>query len=211
MRILLACLFCCGALAVQAAEPPAELLRMLAAPPAPRAAETAIELSRLIKAPPAEVWKAWTTSEGITSFFAPEARVEAKPGGPFEIYIDPYAAPGMKGADDMRVLAVEPEKLLSFTWNAPPHLPQARQQRTVVILRFAPEGEGTRLSFSHLGWGSEGEWPQARAYFEKAWPRVLDKLQQRFETGKPVDWTPWRQQLQQSHANEAAKTKAEKP
>jgi len=164
------------------------------------ASEPVIELSVAVKAPVAEVWKAWTTSEGIVSFFAPEARVQARPDGPFVIIIDPYAPPGLQGADDMRVLAVETERLLSFTWNAPPSLPEARQQRTVVVLRFTPDVEGTRLTLSHLGWGSGGEWPKARAYFERAWPNVLRQLQQRFETGKPQDWTAWREQLKLRHA-----------
>jgi uncharacterized protein YndB with AHSA1/START domain len=171
------------------------------------ATEPAIELSVAVKAPVAEVWKAWTTSEGIVSFFAPEARVEARPDGPFTIIIDPYAAPGQQGADDMKVLAVEHEQLLSFTWNAPPSLPQARQQRTVVVLRFAPQADGTRLTLSHLGWGSTGEWPKARAYFERAWPNVLKQLQQRFETGRPQDWTAWREQLKQMHASRTPSTK----
>ncbi|MBK6295465.1 MAG: SRPBCC domain-containing protein [Rhodoferax sp.] len=172
------------------------------------AIEPAIELSVVVKAPVAQVWKAWTTSEGIVSFFAPEARVEARPDGAFTIIIDPYAAPGLQGADDMKVLAVEHEQLLSFTWNAPPSLPQARQQRTVVVLRFAPEADGTRLTLSHLGWGSTGEWPKARAYFERAWPNVLKQLQQRFETGQPQDWTAWREQLKQMHASDSGKTKS---
>lgn len=175
------------------------------------AAESAIEVSVLVKAPVAQVWRAWTTSDGIVEFFAPEAHVDARPDGRFGIIIDPYGAPGMQGADDMRVLAVEPEKMLSFTWNAPPQLAQARQQRTVVVLRFAPEGEATRLNLTHLGWGSTGQWPAARAYFEKAWPKVLLQLQQRFETGKPMDWTEWRTQLQKFHASEPATPTTTKP
>jgi len=172
------------------------------------ASESPIELSVTVKAPVAEVWKAWTTSEGIVGFFAPEARVQARPDGPFVIIMDPYAEPGLQGADDMRVLAVETERLLSFTWNAPPSLPEARQQRTVVVLRFAPDAEGTRLTLSHLGWGSGGEWPKARAYFERAWPNVLKQLQQRFETGKPHDWTAWREQLKLHHAAPAQPSKS---
>jgi uncharacterized protein YndB with AHSA1/START domain len=169
------------------------------------AAEPAIELTVQVKAPVSAVWQAWTTSDGIASFFAPEAEVQARPDGAFHVFMDPYAKPGLKGADTMQVLAVEPEQLLSFTWNAPPHLAQARAQRTVVILRFSPEGNTTRLSLTHLGWGTTGEWPKARAYFEKAWPNVLKNLQTRFETGKPYDWTAWREQLQQWHAKEDAK------
>lgn len=170
-----------------------------------QAAEPAIALSVIVKAPVSAVWKTWTSSDGLVSFFAPEADVDARPDGAFHVYMDPYGKPGMKGADTMQVLALEPEQMLSFTWNAPPHLPQARAQRTVVILRFAPAGDNTELTLTHLGWGSSGEWPAARAYFEKAWPNVLKNLQTRFETGQAYDWTDWREQLKQWHAKEAVK------
>lgn len=170
-----------------------------------RAAEPAIEFAVTVNAPVAEVWKAWTTSEGIVGFFAPEAVVEAKPGGAFHIYLDPYADAGLKGADEMTVLAIEPEKLLSFTWNAPPSFAEVRPQRTVVMLRLTAEGNHTQVQLSHLGWGTGGEWPKARAYFEKAWPNVLKQLQSRFDTGKPQDWTAWREQLKQWHRQDVKK------
>ena len=93
------------------------------------AEERAIAKQVVVKAPVEAVWNAWTTTEGIKSFFAPDARVEARPDGPFEVYINPYAQPGMKGADNMRFLAVQDKKMISFTWNAPPSLPEARKQR----------------------------------------------------------------------------------
>lgn len=58
------------------------------------ATERAIDKEVVVAAPVAAVWNAWTTSAGIQSFFAPEARVELRVDGPFEIYINPYAAPG---------------------------------------------------------------------------------------------------------------------
>ncbi len=170
-----------------------------------QAAEPAIALSVTVRAPVSAVWKAWTSNEGLVSFFAPEAEVDARPEGAFHIYVDPYAKPGLKGADTMQILALEPEQLLSFTWNAPPQLPQARAQRTVVILRFAAAGDNTELTLTHLGWGTSGEWPRARAYFEKAWPNVLKNLQTRFETGQPYDWSAWREQLRLWHAREDGK------
>jgi uncharacterized protein YndB with AHSA1/START domain len=169
------------------------------------AAEPAIVLSVTVNAPVSAVWKAWTSSEGLVSFFAPEAEVDPRPDGAFHVYMDPYAKHGMKGADTMQVLALEPEQMLSFTWNAPPHLPQARAQRTVVIVRFSSAGDNTDLTLTHLGWGSSGEWPKALAYFEKAWPNVLKNLQTRFETGQAYDWTAWREQLKQWHAKDENK------
>ena len=69
-----------------------------------------------VKAPVDAVWQAWTTTEGIKTFFAPDANVEARVDGPFEIYINPLAPPGQKGADGMRFLAVQDRKMITFTW-----------------------------------------------------------------------------------------------
>ena len=89
----------------------------------------------------------------------PDARIEPQVGGAFQIYIDPLAAPGMKGADDMRVMAVQPQKISSLDRNAPPHLAEARKQRTFVVVRFEPLGDKlTRVSLHHTGWGDGGEW-----------------------------------------------------
>ncbi len=160
------------------------------------AAERAIEKTVVVPAPLDAVWAAWTTREGITSFFAPDAVVDARPGGAFHVHIDPGAPPGLKGADTMRFMAVQPQRMLSFDWNAPPSLPQAREQRTLVILRFeALEPARTRLALHHVGWGDGGEWDRAYTYFDRAWGGVLASLVKRFETG-PVDWKPWLAQLE---------------
>lgn len=165
------------------------------------AEERAIHKEVIVKASVDEVWKAWTTSEGIKTFFAPDAHVEARPDGPFEIYINPFAEPGMKGADDMRFLALQPPTMLSYTWNAPPSLPEARKQRTVVIVRLTPfDRVQTRVTMTHVGWGDGGEWDKAYAYFDKAWDHVLANLQKRFSQG-PIDWTEWLNQLKKARPN----------
>ena len=183
----------------------AALALLLAAAGTP-AAERAIDKQIEVPASLAQAWDAWTTREGITSFFAPDAKVEARAGGAFEIYFDPAAAPGSKGADGMQFMALQPKTMLSFTWNAPPHLPEARQQRTLVVVRFEPVGDkATRVSLHHTGWGDGGAWDQAYTYFDRAWGRVLGNLKQRFEKG-PQDWTEWLNALRK--AREAAPAKA---
>jgi uncharacterized protein YndB with AHSA1/START domain len=165
------------------------------------AAERAIEKEVVIQATLDQAWDAWTTREGITSFFAPDARIEPKPGGAFEVYINPYAAPGLKGADDMRYLALQPKRMLSFTWNAPPSLSEVRQQRTVVIIRFTPVSDTqTRITLHHTGWGDGGEWDKTFGYLDKAWSNVLGNLQKRFAENKPVDWTEWLEQMRKFSA-----------
>ena len=162
------------------------------------AAERAIDKEVLVPASPEEVYAAWTTRDGIVSFFAPDAEIDARPGGAFHVFINPLAEAGSKGADDMRFMALQPPSMVSFDWNAPPSLPEVRRQRTFVVVRIAPAGERTsRVTLHHTGWGSGGEWDRAYAYFDRAWGNVLANLRKRFETG-PVDWTEWMKALRES-------------
>ena len=161
------------------------------------AQERAVNKEVTIAAPVAAVWQSWTSKAGIESFFAPQAEVDARVGGAFHIHMDPLAEPGMKGADDMRFMALQPKKMLSFDWNAPPHLPAARAQRTFVVVRFAPlDGKQTRVSLHHTGWGDGDEWDKTYAYFDRAWGNVLASMKKRFDSG-PQDWSEWMKQLRQ--------------
>jgi len=160
------------------------------------AEERMIHKEVVVAAPVAEAWRGWTTKEGIESFFAPEAVVEPRPDGAFDIHMNPYAPAGMKGADGMRVLGVQENRMISFTWNAPPSFPEARKQRTVVIVRTEPVDEThARVTLAHLGWGTGGEWDKAFDYFDKAWARVLGQMKTRYDEGKPVDWKPFLERL----------------
>ncbi len=166
--------------------------------PVTHAAERAIDKEVVVATGVDAVWALWTTREGITSFFAPDAKVEPRVGGAFQIYMDPGAEPGMKGADDMHFMALQPNKMLSFDWNAPPHLPEARAQRTFVIVRFEPvDAASTRVTLHHVGWGDGGEWDKSFAYFDRAWGFVLNNLKERVAKG-PRDWASWLEQLRKS-------------
>jgi uncharacterized protein YndB with AHSA1/START domain len=142
-----------------------------------------------VPAPIADVWEAWTTERGIKTFFAPDGRVDLRPDGAYEILFNPAAPPGHRGGEGLRVMAVQPMTMLSFTWSAPPSLPEVREQRTHVTVRLSAEGpESTRVSIHHDGWGAGGEWDAAFRYFERAWSTVvLPRLRRRFKEG-PIDW-----------------------
>lgn len=135
-----------------------------------------------------EAWNAWTTKQGLESFFAPECHVELKLYGRYEIFFLPHAEPGNRGAEDNKILAVEPHKMFSFTWDAPAFMPEVRKQRTSVVLKFKKiEKDKTRIFVCHTGWGDGDEWDKAFEYFIEAWDVILKRLVIRFEKG-PIDW-----------------------
>lgn len=145
------------------------------------ASPRAIRIETVVQAPRPEVWRAWTTSEGARSFFAPEARIELRLDGPYEIYFVPDAPEGSRGSEGCRILSYLHEEMVSFTWNAPPQFAELRSERTFVVVRLADAGVGaTRVTLTHGGWRDGEEWDAVFAYFDKAWPFVLGNLEKRF-------------------------------
>lgn len=136
-----------------------------------------------------EVWDAWTTVDGVRTFFAPEAHIELQPGGPYEMYFDTGAPVGERGGEGCTVLEAERPARLAFTWNFPPSLPSIRHQHTRVDVRFVALGEGvTHVRLSKTGWQDGEDWEKGYQYFERAWSLVLGRLAYRFEEG-PLDWS----------------------
>ncbi len=153
-------------------------------------AERLLRFSVDVPAPVADVWHAWTTEAGAKTFFASACKIDLRVGGAYEMYFAPDAPEGERGGDGLTILAIQPEKMLSFTWNAPPSLPDVRGQHTAVTIRLYPLfNNQTRVTLIHTGWGEGGQWDDAFAYFAAAWGDViLPRLQQRFASG-PVSWS----------------------
>jgi uncharacterized protein YndB with AHSA1/START domain len=143
---------------------------------------------RLVPAHIGDVWKAWTTLAGVTSFFAPRAHLDLRLGGPYEMLFDLDAAAGSRGSESCKILSYLPDEMLSFEWNAPPQFSTIRGQHTWVVIQLGCDGvSATRVKLSHVGWGEGAEWDQAFEYFRRAWEIVFDRLVRRFAVG-PVDW-----------------------
>ncbi|MGE5798138.1 MAG: SRPBCC family protein [Ignavibacteria bacterium] len=136
-----------------------------------------------------EVWEAWTTEEGVKSFFAPACHIVFRVKGPYEMYFNQSAEAGKKGGEGNIILAYETNKMISFTWNAPPTMPTVRQQLTHVTIRFTEQDDNTiKVTLNHDGWGDGEEWDKAFNYFDRQWNNVvLPMLKYRFENGS-VNW-----------------------
>jgi len=130
------------------------------------------------------MWNIWTDSAHARGTLAPDAKIELRFGGPYELYFLADGPEGQRGTEGCTVLSWLPQRMLSFTWNAPPTLPNARKLRTWVVLWFDEVEGGTRLRLTHMGFDElraahpehEEEIDRAQAYFRAAWPALLAHL-----------------------------------
>lgn len=146
-----------------------------------------IRTERYVDASIADAWAAWTTSAGFTAFLGVPATIEPVPGGKFEVLFMPDAPAGERGSEGCTVLSTLPNRMVSFTWNAPPTFPSVRNGgfKTMVVVEFFPAGAArTRVVLHHHGWPAEGEstadWDGTFEYFQKAWPNVLAAMASHF-------------------------------
>jgi len=132
-------------------------------------AETTVEAS------PSDVFLDWTTANSIQAFFAPQATIEPKQGGLYKLCFAPDAPEGECGNDRGRILALQPNEMISFTWDMPPYMTEIRPHQTVVQVLLSPVGDNkTRVRLFHTGYGTGDSWDEGRAYFDRVWPTVLD-------------------------------------
>src|SRR5262245_27479327 len=179
MSAVLLCLTLVGASSVRAYQVPTSTAKL----------DQTINLEITLNVPVEKVWWAWTTRDGVKSFFAPDCDIELRVLGKYDILFAPSAPVGLRGAEGNLLLAIQEGKMLSFTWDAPPSFPEIRRQRTSVVIRFlALDRQKTRLVFRQTGWGEGEEWQRAHDYFVTAWGDVvLPFLKYRLEVG-PIDW-----------------------
>jgi len=147
-----------------------------------------IECNSIVETSLSAAWDAWTTNEGVRTFFAPDSNVELSIGGSYELYFDIHAALGSRGSEGMRIQSYVPERMLAFDWNNPPSIPSIRNEKTWVVLEFSEmDDELTEVNLTHLGWGEGPAWDEAYQYFMVAWPKVLSRFERSMRLGE-IDW-----------------------
>jgi uncharacterized protein YndB with AHSA1/START domain len=133
-----------------------------------------------IAATPEKVWQALTTAEFSRQyFFGFAVEMEAKVGGSFIV-----RAPDGSIHIDGEVLACDPPRKLSVTWNVNwPGLVEKLGQ-TVVSYEIAQMGDAVRLTMTE---SHERELPEdILSGGRMGWPAILSSLKSVLETGKPL-------------------------
>jgi uncharacterized protein YndB with AHSA1/START domain len=133
-----------------------------------------------IAATPEKVWQALTTAEFSRQyFFGFAVEMESSVGGSFIV----RAGDGSTHIDG-EVLACDPPRKLSVTWNVNwPGLVEKLGQ-TVVTYEIAQAGDAVRLTMTE---SHERELPEdILSGGRTGWPAILSSLKSVLETGKPL-------------------------
>lgn len=131
------------------------------------------------------VWFAWTQTDRIVKWFAPDANIEARVGGAFELFFDPTNHDHLctKGCT---ITLLEPMERLGFTWRGPDEfdIMNHEDSLTSVLVTLSEDNGVTRVLVEHTGWGQGSEWEKARAWHQMAWNQVLGSLKSALESGE---------------------------
>ena len=134
-----------------------------------------------VPAPISEVWKAFATSEGLSTWLTPEATVDLRPGGEWTAHFPG----GSTGGGN--IISFVPEKELVLAALAPDRFPHVRAERTRAVFEFEPLGNSTVVRLTQTGWKSGEEWTRAYEYLVAGNAQLMATLHRRFVDG-PIDW-----------------------
>jgi uncharacterized protein YndB with AHSA1/START domain len=121
---------------------------------------------------PEKLWRALTDSSLIEQWLM-KNDFEPVVGKRFNFRMDPM--PGWNGVTDSEVLAVEPNKLLSYTWNSSGE-EAANGLKTVVTLTLTPTAKGTMLRVEQSGFREGQQQNYNGAMY--GWQKFLSTLEQ---------------------------------
>jgi uncharacterized protein YndB with AHSA1/START domain len=99
---------------------------------------------------PAKVWRALTEPELLTEWLLPTIGLKLEPGAAFTFKTQPY--PGWDGTVNCRLVEIEPQRKLSYTWVVGDMFID-----TVVTFTLTPTASGTRLSLLQTGFKAENK------------------------------------------------------
>jgi uncharacterized protein YndB with AHSA1/START domain len=140
-----------------------------------------------INAPLQLVWYAWTISERVSEWFAPETVVEAIEGGAYELYFMPGNKTGMN-TKGCKIIKLVEEKELRFTWKGPDQfesIMNSENELTTVNVSFEPvDTQSTNVIVEHLGFKEDDNWTEAFEWHQMAWSGVLSSLKSALEKGE---------------------------
>jgi uncharacterized protein YndB with AHSA1/START domain len=123
-----------------------------------------IRFERTSKHPVDRLWLAVTSADQVSTWMGVPVRIDLRRGGEYFVQFNEQGEDALDGV----IVAVEPERLLRYTWGT-----------SVVEWRLEPNGSGTRYVFTHHGVTPRAnEW---EAGIAAGWHGYLLQLEEMFE------------------------------
>jgi uncharacterized protein YndB with AHSA1/START domain len=114
---------------------------------------------------PEKVWRALTDPALLAEWLLPVIGLELEPGAAFTIKTQAY--PGWDGTVNCRILEIEAQRKISYTWPVP-------FLDTVVTFTLTPTASGTRLSLVQSGFTPDQKQESGGARY--GWKMMGEKL-----------------------------------
>jgi uncharacterized protein YndB with AHSA1/START domain len=118
-----------------------------------------------------------TTPEGWNGWFTTKATFNAVPGGEVKFAWRDFGADHYTADDFGRVVSIQEDRELSFTWHPGEH-------ETVVVFQLEPRGEGCMLSVQESGYKFEPTDVSVALQVATGWGEAITLLKFYAETGK---------------------------
>lgn len=138
----------------------------------------------VIDAPVADVWKAFTTTEGIKSWMVAEGDFDLRIGGKMRTGYQPGTDLNGPSAIENTVLAFDPERMLTIrNTKAPEKFPfKDAIGKVWTVIYFEPVGESrTKVIIRMIGYQHGEEFAKMKAFFKRGNQQTLDGLVKYFE------------------------------
>jgi uncharacterized protein YndB with AHSA1/START domain len=114
---------------------------------------------------PEKVWRALTDPALLAEWLLPVVGLELVPGAAFTFKTQPH--PGWDGTVNCRLVEIEAQRKLSYTWSVP-------FLETVVTFTLTPTASGTRLSLVQSGFQPDQKRESGGARY--GWRMMGEKL-----------------------------------
>jgi uncharacterized protein YndB with AHSA1/START domain len=149
----------------------------------PAPAQEHISHEGIVDASVHDVWKAYTTKEGLESWMVAHADIALEVGGRMRTNYDPKGTLGDPKTIENTILSYEPERMLSLKVSKPPAgfpFPNAIKTMWTVVYFEPISPLKTRLREVSLGFGEDEESRKMRAFFDRGNAFTLAQLQKHF-------------------------------
>lgn len=135
-----------------------------------------------------DVWRAWTTKEGIESWMVAKTEFELRVGALWRTSYNKDSDLNDDASIHQEILAYDPGRMFSFRTVKPPKgFPfPAAILNTWTVVYFEPIDTGqTKITIRMLGYAEDAESQKMRSFFERGNKATLDSFVRKLEGTTP--------------------------